>query len=379
MLFLLNQRKSFDSGKKMKFISLKVGIRQNKYIYFDAHMTLMLFLLLFMLMIVVAMGKEYVMSPYYFYDQKTLFEIMKFTYSFRPGNSYGSSAYFYKLLGFEQSSVFFALLSSLMIMATYVFILIKVRGGQLNILDLGVFLFFIFLSVINLTWQNKDFIVFLVMLPLLITFFHRATGLIIWTCFAIAYAYYFRTYWFLFLLEFYGLFLASRIIKSGRGLFILCLLSLLALSITVSVVLGVDADSFRTSVNEIRLERDESGTNTIITPWVGAGNPLLGWINISITWITFFIPFPLILLLSPYYLVISSFIILMFRRIWQVIDCVMADKSWPLLTIYALIVIAFTVIQSMFEPDYGSYVRHLAPFYPLMFYVYLSLDKVKKD
>lgn len=362
----------------MKFISLKIGIRKDRYVYFDAHITLMLFLMLLMVMIVVAMIKEYVMPAYYFYDQQTIFEIMKTTFSFMPGNSYGSSAYFYRILGFEKSSVFFALISSILIMGTYIFILIKVRGGSLNLVDLGVFLFFIFLSVINLTWQNKDFIVFLVMLPLLITFSSRATGLIIWTALAIVYAYYFRTYWFLFLLEFYGLWIASRFVKTGKGLFVLCLLSMFALSILVSAILGVDVDSFRTSVNEVRLDSGQEGTNTIITPWVGGGNPLLGWINISITWITFFVPFPLILLLSPYYLVISFFIIMMFRRIWQVIDRIMADKSYPLLTVYSLMIIAFTVIQSMFEPDYGSYVRHLAPFYPLMFYVYLSLGKVKK-
>lgn len=362
----------------MKFISLKIGIRKDRYVYFDAHFTLLLFLLLLMFMIVVAMFKEYVMPPYYFYDQETIFQIMKTTFSFMPANSYGSSAYFYRILGFEKSSVFFALLSSLLIMGTYVFILIKVRGGDLNIVDLGVFLFFIFLSVINLTWQNKDFIVFLVMLPLLLTFASRATGLIVWTLLAMVYAYYFRTYWFLFLLEFYGLWIASRYLKTGKALFILCLLSLLALSIMVSVALGVDADSFRTSVNEGRMDNGQEGSNTIIRPWVGGGNPLLGWINISITWITFFVPFPLILLLSPYYLVISFFIIMMFKKIWQVASRVMTDKSYPLLTVFTLLVIAFTVIQSMFEPDYGSYVRHLAPMYPLMFYIYLSLGKVEK-
>ncbi len=365
----------------MKFISLKIGLRKNRYLYFDAHITLMLFLLLLMLMIVVAMVKELVMPAYYFYDQKTIFDIMKFTFNFSPGNSYGSSAYFYRLLGFEQSSIFFALISSVMVMLTYIFILVKVRGGDLNLIDLGVFMFFVFLSVINLTWQNKDFIVFLMMLPLLITFASKSAGLVIWTFLAILYAYYFRTYWFLFLLEFYCLLFMSRFIKSGKGIFFLCLLSMLALSIMVSVVMGVDADSFRTSVNEVRLDGDsgQQGNNTIITPWVGAGNPILGWINISITWLTFFIPFPLILLLSPYYLLISFFIIMMFRKIWKVTHRVMENKIYPLLTIYSLMIIAFTVIQSMFEPDYGSYVRHLAPFYPLMFYVYLSFGKVSRD
>lgn len=32
-------------------------------------------------------------------------------------------------------------------------------------------------------------------------------------------------------------------------------------------------------------------------------------------------------------------------------------------------ILAFTTIQSVFEPAYGSYVRHLSPLYPLFFYV----------
>ncbi|MGV3345105.1 hypothetical protein ACGVWS_04920 [Enterobacteriaceae bacterium LUAb1] len=363
----------------MKFISLKIGIRSDRYIYFDAHATLVLLLILLMVMIVFAMIKEVIMPKYFFSDQITIFNIMKFTYRFQPGSSYVSTAYFYKLLGFERSSVFFALLSAILIMATYLFILVKVKGSELTILDLGVFLFFVFLSVVNLTWQSKDFIVFLVMLPVLITFATPRIGLAVWTLGALLFAYYFRTYWFLFVIEFYGLLLASRFVTSVKMMVMLCLFSMLVLAIVVQIVLGVDVDSFRTSVNEIRLDREGDGSNTLITPWVPGGNPLLGWINISITWFTFFFPLPLILMLKPYYLIISLFIIMMFTRIWAMMrNLLQCPKEYPLLLTFSLMIIAFTVIQSMFEPDYGSYLRHLGPLYPFMFYVYLSFGKVNK-
>lgn len=363
----------------MKFVSLKIGIRKNRYLYFDPHMTFMLFLFMMLLMLAVALVKESVMKPYFFSDQITIFSFMKMTYSFGPGNSYGSTAYFYKLLGFEQSSIVFALISAVMIISTFVFIFIKVRGGSMNIFDIGVFLFFCFSSMINLTWQSKDFIVFLMMMPLLITFMNRTAGLLIWTCFAVFYAYYFRTYWFLFLLEFYGLLLMSRYIHKGKWIFILCLLSLLVLAFGFQYGLGIDVDNFRNEVNEHRLDSTGDGSNTLIRPWVPAGNPIFGWINVSLTWITFFVPFPLILMLSPYYVVISCFIILMFRRIWQTLSAALQDRTYPLVVLFALIIISYTVVQSLFEPDYGSYLRHLAPFYPLMFYVYLSFGKFKKE
>ncbi len=363
----------------MKFVSLKIGLRKDRYLYFDSHVTLMLFLLMLMMMIGVAMVKESVMQPYFFSDQITIFNIMKTTYGFGVGNSYGSTAYLYKLLGFEQSSIVFALISSIIIISVYTFIFIKVRGGSLNLIDLGVFLFFCFSSMINLTWQSKDFIVFLMVMPLMLVFFHRSVGLIAFTIFAVFYAYYFRTYWFLFLLEFYGLLFMARFIHHAKWVFFLCLLTLLVLAIGFQYGLGVDVDSFRTSVNEHRLDNSGDGSNTLITPWVGAGNPFFGWINVSVTWVTFFIPFPLILMLSPYYVIISFFIIVMYHRIWKTLHYALLTRTNPVLTIFSLFIISFTVVQSIFEPDYGSYLRHLAPFYPLMFYVYLNYGKFKKE
>ncbi|ATA18623.1 hypothetical protein EDC48_102398 [Gibbsiella quercinecans] len=359
----------------MKFISIKIGIKKNRYVHLDAYSSLIIFILIIMAMVCFSMFKEKIMPAYFFFDQVTIGEMMKYTHQFSIGNSYGSTAYFYRLLGVEPQSILFSLVSSLLIMITYLFMLSKVRGGHLNIADAAVFLFFCFVSIINMTWLSKDFIVFLVMSPLLIAFYNKKIGFTLWTVAALVYACYFRTYWFLFLLEFMGLFIASRFVKKSKSIFIVCLLSLLFLAIAFQYGLGMEVDFFRTSVNEGRLDNNNSGYNTIITPWVGTGNPILGWINVTITWISFYIPFPLILLFSPYYLLISGFIILMFYRIWQNIGVLLRSDNNSLQLILSLLVISFTVVQSIFEPDYGSYVRHLAPFYPIMFYTYLSCQR----
>ena len=171
----------------------------------------------------------------------------------------------------------------------------------------------------------------------------------------------------------------SRYVHKGKTIFILCSLSLLVLAFGFQFGLGIDVDNFRNEANEHRLDDTGDGSNTLIRPWFPAGNPIFGWLNVSLTWITFFFPFPLILMLSPYYVVISAFIILMYRRIWQTLNAALQDRTYPLVVLFSLIIISYTVIQSLFEPDYGSYLRHLAPFYPLMFYVYLSFGKFKKE
>ncbi|EOA1112542.1 hypothetical protein ACHM6P_005110, partial [Escherichia coli] len=50
------------------------------------------------------------------------------------------------------------------------------------------------------------------------------------------------------------------------------------------------------------------------------------------------------------------------------------SKDKTLRAVIALI-LSFSALQSIFEPDYGSYVRHLSPLYPLFFYIYFLSKK----
>lgn len=88
--------------------------------------------------------------------------------------------------------------------------------------------------------------------------------------------------------------------------------------------------------------------------------------------VTFAVPLPLFLRLSPYYLVVAVFLLVLWfmfaRAVHLSSDESRTDPRWARLV---ALVLSLTVVQSVFEPDYGSYVRHLTPMLPLMLAVIL--------
>ncbi|HBR5252761.1 TPA: hypothetical protein L9Y26_005357, partial [Klebsiella pneumoniae] len=219
---------------------------------------------------------------------------------------------------------------------------------------------------------SKDFIVLLIILPFLYLSKKRTAGLICWTILAAFYAFYFRTYWFLFLGVFWGLYLVCGLINKTNKLFIICILALLFLAIVLQIALGVDVDNFRKIVNDVRLDQGNENANSMILPFIPGGGLIVGWLNVSLTWISFMLPFPLILSLSLYYIVISLLVIMLYYKFWYALKIeLQKNKKVRNNSCIALacLILSFTLTQSLFEPDYGSYVRHLAPFYPLFFYV----------
>ncbi|WP_220731338.1 hypothetical protein, partial [Escherichia coli] len=81
----------------------------------------------------------------------------------------------------------------------------------------------------------------------------------------------------------------------------LCILALLFLAIVLQIALGVDVDNFRKIVNDVRLDQGNENANSMILPFIPGGGLIVGWLNVSLTWISFMLPFPLILSLSLYY------------------------------------------------------------------------------
>ncbi len=157
--------------------------------------------------------------------------------------------------------------------------------------------------------------------------------------------------------------------------FIFAFLSLLMLAIAFKAGLGVDVDNFRNIVNDTRMDSSDVAARSMIQQWISGGGFIGGWLNVCITWLTFMVPIPLILELSPYYLVISALLILLYYKFWKIVKIELVLKNNHFMRACICLILAFTIIQSVFEPDYGSYVRHLAPFYPIFFYVIFGYHK----
>ncbi|WP_426721618.1 hypothetical protein [Corynebacterium auriscanis] len=172
----------------------------------------------------------------------------------------------------------------------------------------------------------------------------------------------FREYW-LFVAAAYVVVrvLPFRWVKN-RVLIPLMLVLNVAFSYGIYSFLNQPGDHFRTSVNEPRIHLDE--TATLIDRFVqGLPEPLGGIINNLLSLLSMAVPWPLLALKTPYY--IGIFFV--FAAIWLVFFMGVRDKQEsnrvPVHRAISLFA-AFTVVQGLFEPDYGSALRHLTPFIP---------------
>lgn len=313
--------------------------------------------------------KQDILPNYFFFDENTITQFMQWGAQFKPGDSYASTARFFSMLGADRTSLWFPPFAAVLIIAQYLYYLKKAKARHFTLLEVVLFVFLVFLSVTYMSMLSKEFIVALVIAPFVFFARRGLPGILTWCMIALLYATYFRTYWFIMIPIFLGLYSVFRVTRKPLYLILSVPLTLLALSFVFSLFLGLDLDNFRTTVNDYRIDAGDNNARTMILPWIAGGGPVLSWLNSTITWVTLMIPVPLFILLSPYYLLIASLVAALFYKLWIAFFQILAHKSQPDLAACSALIISFTAIQSIFEPDYGSYVKHLAPLYPLCLYV----------
>lgn len=358
-------------------LSLTSSLIQMKIITTDAFsfaakpkiIALLFWIIIFIALLGYAIFKQYILPKYFFFDENTITQFMQWGAQFKPGDSYASTAKFFSILGVDRATLWFPPFAAVLIIAQYLYHLKKSKARHFTLIELVIFVFLAFLSVTYMSMLSKDFIVALVITPFIFFAKRGLPGILTWSMIALLYATYFRTYWFIMIPIFWGLYTVFRVTRKRLYLILSVPLTLLALSFTFSLFLGLDLDNFRTTINDSRIEGGDNNARTMILPWIDGGGPVLSWLNSTITWVTLMIPMPLFILLSPYYLFIASLITVLFYKLWIAFFQILAHKSQPDLAACSALIISFIAIQAIFEPDYGSYVRHLAPLYPLCLYV----------
>lgn len=174
----------------------------------------------------------------------------------------------------------------------------------------------------------------------------------------------YRTYWLLVA----GVYVVVRFVLSrrdgrtvGRVVWMIVLLSVLV-GLAMWVTQGVPADSFRGDVNDTASR--QSNTGSLITRFIEAPEPVGGVLNSTLTSLFFIVPLPMLLKLSPYYL----FIGILFAVIWisALRAATVAGRSTPMLGRFIALPLAFLVVQGLYEPDWGSALRHATPVIPFI-------------
>lgn len=341
----------------------KIQIRPNLLLSKNA--TALVLLICCMALFLISTFKHKLLGVHFFYDADTIAQYITNHPRFTTEDSFESTAAIYATIGLTSNRE----LVSFMQMGILVLIIwreILLLNAKLIKPSAFIAIFFLaFFSSIYLTDLSKDFWVLL-----LAAFLPRKIGykLIIWIAISLLYALFFRKYWFIiigiFLLTMYATKFKHNVL---RYLFLIAFVSL-SLSLIFQHFLGIDLHTFRSTVNDSRIEGGIEDARTMISIPFESSNSGFSAINMLLIWLTLAVPIPLLLLASPYYTTLFAIILFIFAttiRNAQIVSYA-NDRQWrKQLLLPCSLILAFTLSQAIFEPDYGSYIRHLSALLPV--------------
>lgn len=178
------------------------------------------------------------------------------------------------------------------------------------------------------------------------------------------YATCFRSYWLLVLAVYVALRLADRFSRRRWLTILLPVVVILLAAIAYSAATGFAIDNARVLSNSIRL--DSPDARTMINEWVSLPQPWGSVVNIPLTLVLLVVPIPLLALGSAYYIAIALLLACMWGAVITAYLRRPATGAGVLATRSLILLLAFLSTQAIFEPDYGSALRHLSPLLPLV-------------
>lgn len=322
--------------------------------------------------LIVVIFRSSIVPARFMSDERTIQGLAQGLWSSGEDGSFTQVSTIYRVLGMADNEMLAGILGFSLACIPYLMVLAKYRNRGSSLLATAICVIGILLSAVYLGSYSKEaFIVPIIMA--FITLRHSKVSTIILCLLITVYAYNFRTYWFLVLLFFVAVTFVVRRVSSAVHLFAVGLVLVLVGSILFGLVVGVPADYFRMSVNTQRSAIGD--VNTLIPRFVEFWGPLDGPINNTLSAIFLQFPIPLFLKLAPYYIVlfvILSALWISFYRSAGKIKAVEDDALKASLLRIVIFTMSFTITQAFFEPDYGSALKHLTPFFPLFVMLYLG-------
>lgn len=318
--------------------------------------------------ILVAFFKESIFPEKYFFDSYTIQRLVERPYKDIGDKSFTNTADFFRILHIDKF-----VLAPIIALVSYISAIIFLfKRYNLEIISFQKFLLIVVYSAMAMVYistYSKDLILFLVVIVPFVFFEKKA--LLVWTLFVILYATFFRQYWFIILALFWGL--KYFIVKKPKLLLLAIPVYYVLISFIYNYIFGTSLSMIRYLTN---LDRDAESAQTAIKIFIPGSNFLLEAANFFVTLLLLIAPIPLVLLGKPFYIILALLIIVFFYNFIRLYAVKFASKE---LTNIFSFVISFMLVQSLFEPDYGSFVRHLAPLYPLIFVCIAKNTKFSKE
>ncbi|MDN3310452.1 hypothetical protein QWJ90_05885 [Microbacterium oryzae] len=271
--------------------------------------------------------------------------------------SYTPVGLVYRALGLATAPDVAAVLGYLL--ASFVIVLALLRSGR-RTASLPVALYIVasfLLAGVYLGQYSKDVFV---LLPVALLVLLPAK--IWWDAVAVvamfAYAFFFRDYWAIVAV----MYLAIRVILIRqvrvRYLVVAGSMAAVAIGLAFFFALGVDPNHFRTAVQG-HLE-----ANTLIVPLEPFAQPLGGAADVFLNYWLLYVPVLLPFLAgAPYVVVVLGFVLVKVLPLYAARSRVRwpASREGARVRRALALILAFSVVQAVFEPDYGSALRHFTP------------------
>lgn len=311
------------------------------------------------------LGREFLPEKYY-YDDSTIRDFLSGVESVDSKNAYGSTAALYRFMQLEDAPNTVAVLAVGAYIAAVWLAFRFARGREPGWAAIIVSSTSIILAGVYLAKYSKDFFVVPLIVLFIVTLPYR-WGRIFWCAAALVYGYWVREYWMLVVAVYVMTSYLLPRMRRNRDLICYALALIAFLSIVFRYGLGVTPHYFRHVIND-SLVTDRA---TMIIDPINSGNILFQILNIVIILVFLFVPLPLLLTGSVFHattaLAIALFWAVVFRNLLDRMRVGEFRNSWGsgVFTRCFSLIFAFTVTQAYFEPDYGSYLRHLVPLVPV--------------
>jgi len=299
----------------------------------------------------------------YSYDSYTIDGFMPAAKTLLKSDSYNNTALFYKSLNIGLDDRWYRGLAT----AIYcLFFWLAIFIGRPEYFTRSAALITVsgmYIGMIYLSQLSKEFWVLVLALFFFVFSVNRWLN-ILWIGLALGYAYYFRGYWYLVIYMYIWLSMMGRYARKPLHMVALILAGLLVITVAHEIFNGGSILQHREGVNANR--EGSADAKTLITVPLSATGIIPDWINSCLIWVQMLLPYKLLITGAPQHIASAIIMFTLFRMLF-IGNTEFMRRPTRDMRIYRCfcLFMAYTSVQSVFEPDYGSMLKHMMPLIPL--------------
>jgi hypothetical protein len=327
-----------------------------------------IWVLLLSVLCFVSVNHETVLPERFLLDGQFILERMMADVRFEAfGDSFDNLAWSFRALGVGTlaiSLIGFSFSTLGMLLAIW-------RSGvvSLSYMEFMIACFWLVDQTVYIGLPSKEIIIALAVLLTLLCKDSRFVILVFAAC-AMVIAIFFRSYWAITLAPTMLLYFAPPVLRRPRFLIVLAIILFACMAVDFRIQYGEALDFARQMVNETR---DPGEVGSLIVQYIPGGNMVSDVTNAMLILGTFLLPLPLIMSGVSTQILggVCIFFSLgaMFSR-YQKRAALAEPGHFDRLCF--CFTVSFLATQAIFEPDYGSFLRHLSPITPFLMYLLLS-------